>query len=100
MRTGPAHYTHTMVVRDELTGRLVSTTLARVNPDGAVIDMAGHFAYGRGSILYDDIYRSVVAHEAALGHEVELVHDDGAMHRARLRELLLPPTYTRGALAR
>ena len=90
------HYTHTMAVRDDATGDLVSTTMARVLPSGAVIDMAGHFAYGRGSLIYDDVYRSVVAEQARNGRSVELIPDLGEAHRARLRRLLLPPTYTRG----
>lgn len=88
------HYTHTMAVRDA-DGQLVSTTMARVLPSGAVVDMAGHFAYGRGSLVYDDVYQSVVKHERDQGRSVELIPDNGETHRARLRNLLLPPTYSR-----
>lgn len=87
------HYTHTMLVRDDATGDLVSTTMARVLPSGAVVDMAGHFAYGRGSLVYDDVYQAVVREERAQGRSVELIPDLGETHRARLRQLLLPPSY-------
>ena len=90
-----SHYTHTLVVRDDA-GDIRSTTVARVDADGFVVDMAGHFAYGRGSVIYDDVYQAMRAHECGHGRTVELVADGGALHTERLRHLMLPPTYAVG----
>jgi len=89
-----SHYTHTLVVRDEA-GDIRSTTVARME-DGFVVDMAGHFAYGRGSVIYHDAFEAMRAHECGNGRTVELVADGGALHTERLRHLMLPPAYAAG----
>jgi hypothetical protein len=80
------YYTHTRVVR-EADGQLRSTTAAKV-VDGKVVDVAGHFAYGRGTAAYHATYESAVRFERSQGRSVELVADGAAMHRSRLAGLV------------
>lgn len=87
------HYTHTLVVRDP-DGTIRSTTVARV-VDGRVVDLAGHFATGRGTPRFHRVYEALGVAETAAGRTVELVPDGGRQHGEWLRALLPTPRWPR-----